>query len=57
MLYQLGNYNDDLLEGLKQLAGVVHSRGSIVIAQLVHTEARQSRFVLRRAEIWVLRRY
>ena len=53
MLYQLGNYNDDLLEGLKQLAGVVHSRGSIVIAQLVHTGSKANPDLFsEEAEIW-----
>ncbi|MGO9378751.1 MAG: NADH:flavin oxidoreductase [Dissulfurispiraceae bacterium] len=53
MPYQIGNYSDDLLEGLKRLVGAVHSRGSIVMAQLVHTGSKANReLFLEAAEIW-----
>ena len=35
--HQVGNYSDDLIAGLSRLAEAVRSRGSLVMAQLVHT--------------------
>lgn len=35
--HQVGNYSDDLLAGLKRLAGAARSHGALVMAQLVHT--------------------
>ena len=35
--YQVGNYSDDLLDGLTRMAEAVHSGGGKVVAQLVHT--------------------
>jgi 2,4-dienoyl-CoA reductase-like NADH-dependent reductase (Old Yellow Enzyme family) len=40
MLYQLGNYTDDQLEGLTRLAEAIHSHGGKVMAQLTHTGAK-----------------
>lgn len=37
MPYQMGNYRDDMLEGLRRLTEAIHSRGGKVVAQLVHT--------------------
>ena len=38
--YQVGNYSDDLLDGLTRWAGAIHSSGGKVMAQLVHTGSR-----------------
>jgi 2,4-dienoyl-CoA reductase-like NADH-dependent reductase (Old Yellow Enzyme family) len=35
--YQVGNYSDDLLDGLTRMAEAVHSGDGKVVAQLVHT--------------------
>ncbi len=35
--YQIGNYADDMLEGLTQWVEAIHSHGGKVVAQLVHT--------------------
>ena len=40
MLYQIGNYNDDQLQGLSRLAEAIHSRGGQVMAQLAHSGSR-----------------
>ena len=37
MPYQMGNYCDEMLEGLSRLADVIHSNGGKVVAQLAHT--------------------
>ena len=37
ILYQLGNYREDMLEGLTRLAEAIHAQGGKVMAQLVHT--------------------
>jgi 2,4-dienoyl-CoA reductase-like NADH-dependent reductase (Old Yellow Enzyme family) len=37
MLYQLGNYREEMLEGLTRLTDAIHSQGGKVMAQLVHT--------------------
>ncbi len=37
MLYQLGNYSEDQLEGLTRLAETIHARGGKVMPQLTHT--------------------
>ncbi len=51
--YQLGNYSDDLLDGLKRLTGAVHSRGSIVMAQLCNTRSKANPELFSApAEIW-----
>ena len=38
--HQLGNYNDDMLDGLKRLAQAVHAKGGKIMAQIVHTGAK-----------------
>src|SRR5512139_2604444 len=43
MLYQLGNYRDDMLDGLTRLVAAIHSRGAKVMAQLAHTGSRANR--------------
>ncbi len=53
MLYQLGNYREDMLEGLTRLADAVHSRGGKVMAQLVHTGSRANPELFpEEGEIW-----
>lgn len=37
MPYQVGNYSEDLLEGLRRWVNAIHSQGAQVMAQLVHT--------------------
>jgi len=37
MPYQMGNYHDDMLEGLRRLTEAIHLKGGKVVAQLVHT--------------------
>jgi len=53
MPYQIGNYSDDLLEGLTRLVGAVHSRGGKVLAQLVHCGAKANPDLFQEeGEIW-----
>ena len=53
MPHQIGNYSDDLLEGLSRLAEAIHSRGGKVIAQLVHTGGKANpKLFLEEGEIW-----
>ena len=53
MPYQIGNYHDDLIDGLKRLADAVHAHGSLVMAQLVHTGSKANPELLpEAAEIW-----
>jgi len=53
MPHQIGNYSDDLLEGLSRLAEAIHSRGGKVIAQLVHTGSKANpKLFLEEGEIW-----
>ncbi|MGO9570186.1 MAG: NADH:flavin oxidoreductase [Desulfomonilaceae bacterium] len=52
-LYQLGNYSEDLLEGLTRLAEAIHSRGGKVMAQLVHAGSRANPELFpEEGEIW-----
>ena len=37
MPYQMGNYNETILEGLRRLAETIHLKGGKVMAQLGHT--------------------
>ena len=37
MIYQLGNYTDDQIDGLTRLSDAIHQAGGKVIGQLVHT--------------------
>ncbi len=51
--YMVGNYSKDCLNGLTRLAQIVHSRGSKVITQLVHTGARANPKLLKTGdEVW-----
>jgi len=53
MPYQIGNYSDDLLEGLTRLVGAVHSRGGKALAQLVHCGAKANpQLFQEEGEIW-----
>jgi 2,4-dienoyl-CoA reductase-like NADH-dependent reductase (Old Yellow Enzyme family) len=53
MLYQLGNYREDMLEGLTRLADAIHSQGGRVMAQLVHTGGRANpELFSEEGEIW-----
>ncbi|MGC8603733.1 MAG: NADH:flavin oxidoreductase [Desulfomonilaceae bacterium] len=40
MPYQMGNYQDDMIDGLKRLADVIHSEGGKVMGQLAHAGSR-----------------
>lgn len=51
--HQIGNYSDDLLAGLRRLAEAVHSRGALVMAQLVHTGSKADPALFpEEGEIW-----
>jgi len=53
MLYQLGNYREDMLEGLTRLTGAIHSQGGKVMAQLVHTGSKANPELFpEEGEIW-----
>ena len=53
MPYQLGNYEDGMLDGLTRLVTAIHSRGAKVMAQLVHTGSKANRDLFREAgEVW-----
>ena len=53
MLYQLGNYRDDMLDGLTRLVTAIHSRGAKVMAQLVHTGSKANRELFpEEGEVW-----
>ena len=53
MLYQLGNYREDMLEGLTRLAEAIHSQGGKVVAQLVHTGSKANPELFpEEGEIW-----
>jgi len=40
VLYQMGNYRDDQVEGLSRLSAAIHARGGKVVAQIAHTGAK-----------------
>jgi 2,4-dienoyl-CoA reductase-like NADH-dependent reductase (Old Yellow Enzyme family) len=40
IMHQMGNYRDEQVEGLSRLSEAIHSRGSKVVAQIVHTGAK-----------------
>jgi 2,4-dienoyl-CoA reductase-like NADH-dependent reductase (Old Yellow Enzyme family) len=51
--YMLGNYDDDLLEGLSGLARAVHSAGGKIVPQIVHTGARANAKLFPKGwEVW-----
>jgi 2,4-dienoyl-CoA reductase-like NADH-dependent reductase (Old Yellow Enzyme family) len=53
MLYQLGNYRDDMLDGLTRLVTAIQSRGVKVMAQLVHTGSKANRDLFpEEGEVW-----
>ena len=53
MLDQLGNYRDDMLEGLTRRVTAIHSRGAKVMAQLVHTGSKANRELFpEEGEVW-----
>ncbi len=53
ILYQIGNYSDNQLEGLSRLAVAIHSQGGKVMAQLAHTGSRaNSELFPEEGEIW-----
>ncbi len=53
MLYQIGNYSDDQLEGLSRLAQAIHSQGGQVMAQLAHAGSRANPELFpEEGEIW-----
>jgi 2,4-dienoyl-CoA reductase-like NADH-dependent reductase (Old Yellow Enzyme family) len=53
MLYQLGNYGDDMLDGLTRLVTAIHSRNAKVMAQLVHTGSKANRELFpEEGEVW-----
>ncbi len=51
--YQIGNYSDDLLDGLTRMADAAHSLGGKIVAQLVHTGSKANRQLFwEEWEIW-----
>lgn len=51
--YQVGNYSDDLLEGLSKIPREVHANGGKVIAQLVHGGVRANPgLFFQEGEVW-----
>ena len=53
MPYQMGNYADDMLDGLTQWVEAIHARRSKVVAQLVHTGSKANPDLFQEeAEIW-----
>jgi len=51
--YQMGNYEDDQIEGLARLASAVHEEGGKIAAQLVHCGARASKDLIPEGwEVW-----
>lgn len=53
MLYQLGNYREEMLEGLTRLTDAIHSQGGKVMAQLVHTGSKANPELFpEEGEIW-----
>ncbi len=53
MIYQVGNYCEDQLEGLSRWAGAIHAHGGKVIAQLVHTGTKANpELFFEPGEIW-----
>jgi 2,4-dienoyl-CoA reductase-like NADH-dependent reductase (Old Yellow Enzyme family) len=40
MIYQMGNYTDDQIEGLSRMAAAIHAQGGKAITQLTHTGAK-----------------
>ncbi len=53
MIYQLGNYEDGQIEGLKRLTDTVHANGGKIVGQLTHTGAKANPKVFpKEGEIW-----
>jgi 2,4-dienoyl-CoA reductase-like NADH-dependent reductase (Old Yellow Enzyme family) len=53
MLYQLGNYREEMLAGLTRLTDAIHSQGGKVMAQLVHTGSKANPELFpEEGEIW-----
>jgi 2,4-dienoyl-CoA reductase-like NADH-dependent reductase (Old Yellow Enzyme family) len=53
MPYQVGNYSEDLLEGLSRWVRAIHARGAKVAAQLVHTGSKANpELFWEEGEIW-----
>jgi len=53
MPFQMGNYNDDQLEGLSRLVERIHSSGGKVAAQLVHTGSKANpELFFEEGEVW-----
>lgn len=52
--YMIGNYEDGQIDGLKRLVDAIHSNGSKVIPQLVHTGAQANRDLFQEGwgEVW-----
>jgi 2,4-dienoyl-CoA reductase-like NADH-dependent reductase (Old Yellow Enzyme family) len=53
MIYQLGNYEDGQIEGLKRLTDTVHANGGKIVGQLTHTGAKANPKVFpKEGDIW-----
>lgn len=53
MPYQIGNYADDMEDGLTRWASAIHAEGGKVVAQLVHTGSKANPDLFQEeAEIW-----
>ena len=53
MIYQLGNYEDGQIEGLKRLTDTVHANGGKIVGQLTHTGAKANpKLFPKEGEIW-----
>ena len=53
MSYQMGNYRDDMMDGLKRLAEAVHSKGGKIMAQLAHAGSRANPdLFMEEGELW-----
>ncbi len=51
--YQVGNYSDDLLEGLSRWVEAIHARGAKVMAQLVHAGSKANPALFwESADVW-----
>jgi 2,4-dienoyl-CoA reductase-like NADH-dependent reductase (Old Yellow Enzyme family) len=53
MPYQIGNYAEEMLDGLTRWAAAIHTRGGKVVAQLVHTGSKANPDLFpKEGEVW-----
>lgn len=53
MPYQMGNYKDDMEQGLRRLADEIHSKGGKVMGQLAHAGSRANpELFIEEGEVW-----